>query len=112
VPGIWNEKVTNIPVVALREGNVPAFEAGARLAAAGARIGDGSLTEGFLEAWRFLAGLRAGDALHPEQARAVMDGEASEQLGAYLALKPLLSALLDVTIRLFKMAERQVRTAA
>ncbi len=111
LPGEWNAEATNIPLAHLEPGDIPAFEASAKLAAAGARLGKSSMPDSFRRAWEILAGLK-NETLDPKEARDVMEGRASRQLGARLSLKPLLHALLDVTLRVFEMAKRQVQQAA
>ena len=111
LPGEWDPDATNIPFAQLEAGDVPAFEPAAELAAAGARLGKSPIPSNFRSAWELLAGL-GSETLAPGDIRNVMDGHASQQLGARLALKPLLHALLNVILHAFDTARRQVRESA
>ncbi len=109
LPNQGGPEATFIPFAQLERGHVPAYAAAARLAAAGARIGKGTIPTGFTDAWAFLAGVE--DGLSPDDARQVMKG-ANKELGARLAIKPLLHARVDVVLREFDMIKRQVQSAA
>ncbi|MBI4433068.1 MAG: hypothetical protein HY592_06300, partial [Candidatus Omnitrophica bacterium] len=106
----WDPEAVNIPVQPLTAGDVPDYESAARLAAAGARLGDAPLTDGFREVWSLLAGLK--ETIDPQEARQVMEGRASRSLAARLSIKPLLHTLLNHVLRSFEMIRKQFLQAA
>lgn len=107
-PGQWYQGI-NMPFNAIAEGDVPPFVSGARLAAAAARLGKSPLTIGFRQAWALLAGVGSVDSL---DARQVMDGKASKELGARLAFKQLFRVGIGQVLQLFGMRRKQVEQAA